>query len=129
MNLESFYEFLGYIRQRPALYIGETSITVFKGYFYGFLEGSKLLGNKEVVAELTKFNNWVAMRLGYFEGTSGWKNMLLKSANDDEEKALKKFFILLEEFKKRKAKVIYEAKISSQKTNAVTAQIIRYTKN
>jgi len=129
MNLESFYEFLDHIRQRPALYLGETSITVFKGYFYGFLEGSKLLENKELAAELTKLNNWVAMRLGYFEGTSGWKNMLLKLENGDEEKALKKFFTLLDEFKKRKARVIYEAKISSPKTKAISAQIIRYTKN
>lgn len=129
MNLKSFYEFLEHIRQRPALYLGETSITVFNGYFYGFLEGSKLLENKEIATELRKLHDWVAMRLGCFECTSGWKNMLLKSENGNEEKALKKFFIFLEEFKKRKAKVIYEAKISSQTTKANTAQIIRYTKN
>lgn len=129
MSFKDFYEFLNYIRQRPALYLGESSITIFYGYFYGFLEGSKLLDDKAIATELTKFNNWVAMRLGYFEGTLGWKNMLLKSENGDEEKALKKFFVLLDEFKKRKAKVIYEAKISSKQTKAISAQIIRYTKN
>ena len=129
MNLESFYEFLDNIRQRPALYLSETSITVFKGYFNGFLEGSKLLDNKAVASELRKLNDWVAMRLGYFEGTSGWKNMLLKSENGDEEKAFNKFFILLDEFKKREANVIYEAKVSSKQTKATSAQIVRYTKN
>lgn len=129
MNLESFYEFLDRIRQRPALYLGETSITVFRGYFSGFLEGSKLLENKEIVTESRKFNDWVAMRLGFFEGTLGWKNMLLKFENGDEEKAFAKFFVLLDEFKARKANIIYEAKISSPKTKVTSAQIIRYTKN
>ncbi len=129
MSLESFYEFLDAVRLRPALYFGETSITVFAGYFYGYLEGSKLLEDKKIATELRKFTDWVAMRLGYFECTSGWKNMLLKSENGNEEKAFKKFFILLDEFKKRKASVIYEAKISSSSTKATSAQIIRYTKN
>lgn len=129
MKLEEFYNWLDVIRQRPAMYLGDSTITTFKGYFYGYLEGSKLWNNKKVVAELRKFHDWVAMRLGYFESTSGWKNMLLKSENGDEEKALKKFFVFLDEFKKRKAKIIYEAKVTSPKTKAISAQIIRYTKN
>lgn len=129
MNLETFYELLEKIHQRPALYLGESSITVFSGYFYGFFEGSKLYKDKRTVVELRKFHDWVAMRLGYFESTSGWKNMLLKSENGNEEKAFKKFFVFLDEFKNREAKIIYEAKISSKKTKAVTAQIIRYKKN
>lgn len=129
MSLEDFYEFLDCIRQQPALYLGKSSITYFSGYFYGFLEGSKLLDDKAIASELTKLSDWVAMRLGYFEGTPGWANMLFKSANGDEETAFGKFFVFLDEFKKRKAKVIYVANISSKQSKATSAQIIRYTKN
>ncbi len=127
MNLEEFYNLLDEIGQRPALYLGETSLTVFRGYFYGYLEGSKLLEDEEIAVELRSFHNWVAMRLGFFEGTSGWKNMLLHSENGNEEKAFEKFFVLLDEFKNRKERIIYEAQINSDKTSVVLAQIIKYT--
>ena len=127
MSLKNFYELLDAIRERPALYIGKKSITVFYGYFYGFLEGAKLFTNKENATELTNFNNWVALRLGYFEGTSGWRRMLLESENNDEEKAFDKFFVFWDEYKKRQAKVIYQTKINSEKSKAVLAQIIKYT--
>jgi hypothetical protein len=120
-----FYELLEAIRQRPVMYIETPSITCLRA----FLDGYFFTISRNKIQDFRAFHNWVAMRLGYFESTSGWANMLRESENGDEKKAFDKFFIFLDEFKKRKARVIYEAKISSRKTKATSAQIVRYTKN
>lgn len=55
------------------------------------------------------FHDWVAMKYGHYESTSGWNNMILNGEGGDEEKALESFFTQVDEFKKRKAKVILQA--------------------
>jgi hypothetical protein len=50
-------------------------------------------------ADFFRFHDLVARRLGYFESTSGWANMIRdKSASDAE--AFHQFYILLDEFRK-----------------------------
>ncbi len=123
------YELLDAIRQRPAMYISPSdSITA----LYNFLSGHLFLGNQKSLKSsrslFYEFGNWVAMKCGFYESTLGWRNMLLRSNDNDETKAFHSFFDLLEEFKSRKATLLYSAKLPYQKNRKTRKiQIVKYT--
>lgn len=136
-----FYELLDYIRQRPAMYLSEKSITLLYGFLAGYNFDKWIETVKNTNPPFGEFNNWVAMKLGFYESTSGWRRMLLKVENGDEEKAFDRFFVLLDEFKQRQAKVILSAVPDATKTwryqivdgekinlpSPVLVQIVKYT--
>ena len=117
-----FRELLESIRERPALYIEAPSITCLgsflDGYFFRAAEARK--------TELGGFPNWVALRLDYFEGTMGWVRMLRQYYDGDDEAAFERFFVLIDEFTKREARVIYEASLRSHPKYEI-AQIVKYS--
>jgi len=101
---KDIYEFFEKIRERPTLYVGKKSLTRIQMYFYGYLHA---LDWQDIDFDQRKFgpynfHDWVAKKLGWYESTSGWLDMILKEVDGDEEKAVDVFFALLEEFKLEK---------------------------
>jgi hypothetical protein len=101
---ESIYDLLETIRKRPGMYICKPSLQGLRDFLGGYTAG---LGRVRLVLRDTtdfhRFHDWVAHRLGFYESTSGWCNMIRdKSAN--EEEAFRKFYVLLDEFKKESAR-------------------------
>ena len=103
------YELIDRIRPRPALYLGRSSITRLDAFLSGYVAALRDLGVKVGTHPFHGFHDWVALRLGYYESTSGWCNMLLEAEKRDEEKALNRFFTYLDEFRHRQGKVILQA--------------------
>ncbi len=108
---EDFYELLDAIRLRPGLYVSPKSVTALYNFIGGYLTASGHEIGHSTQPPYREFNNWVAMKLGLYESTSGWRNMLLKDENADEEKAFDRFFVLFDEFEQRQAKVLLWVKL------------------
>lgn len=103
------YELIERIRPRPALYLGSASITRLQSFLHGYqIAVEELNSTIEGDPPFGYFHDWVAMKFGKYESTSGWCHMLLESTNGDEEEALKLFFVHLDQFKRRKAIVILQ---------------------
>jgi len=100
---ESIYNMLNQIRKRPGMYIGEPSIFLLKMCIDAYAAGLGRVGfTLRDTADFRRFHDWVARRLGFFESTSGWANMIRnKSASDAD--AFQRFFVLLDEFRKESA--------------------------
>ena len=139
------YALIDKIRPRPAMYLGENSVSILNAFLGGYLTAAFEAGISLVDENppFEEFHDWVAMRLGYYESTSGWSKMLLAAEGGNEAKALERFFVYLDEFKQRKAKVILQAVpdaakpwryqiIDDEKINLsspVLVQIVKYTDN
>ena len=99
---ETIYDVLEAIRSRPAMYIPEPSIKQLRAFLDGYLGG---LGRVRYAvrgeADLRRFNEWIARRLGFPEPTSGWCNMIRTKSLSDED-AFTRFFMLLDEFRKER---------------------------
>jgi len=97
---ESIYDLLELIRKRPGVLIGEPSIYRLDSMLGGCTAGLGRFRFKLRDGEdFHRFQDWVAWRLGYFESTLGWADMIReKSANDEE--AFSKFYDLLDEFRR-----------------------------
>lgn len=98
-------DLLGVIRENPALYMGESTLTA----LYHFLGGFKTAGYvhriqlPDILPE--DFHDWIAYRLHFLESTSGYRRMILQHF-PDESVALGRFFALLDEYQTRQAKVV-----------------------
>ncbi|OUS02644.1 hypothetical protein A9Q86_02940 [Flavobacteriales bacterium 33_180_T64] len=115
--MKEFYNVLKKIEVRPALWTGEInlkSISIFlNGYSLALHEHDILQSPVELEIN---FHDWIANKLGFYESTSGWNNMILaitiglnpknikwenydsKVTNEQHEMSIKKFYELLEEF-------------------------------
>ena len=104
---------------RPAMWTGELSLksirTFLDGYSYA-LDQHKII-NPDKEDELN-FHDWVANKLGFYESTAGWQNMILavtigldpksirwenydlEVTKEQHETSVRKFYELLEEFVK-----------------------------
>jgi hypothetical protein len=96
----SIYDLLGHVHRKPGLFISELSIHRLHAFLTGYDAG---LGHAGFILrdeiDFHRFHDWVACRLGFFESTSGWANMIRgKSASDKD--AFEQFFVLLDEFRK-----------------------------
>ena len=95
------------IKERPAMYLGEASLSA----LYFFVAGYDFaLQTHEIEREKDdcipgEFYDWIAYRLHFEESTSGWRNMLLNRYPDEAE-ALRMFFQHWEEFRVRKPHVV-----------------------
>ncbi|MBK9164519.1 MAG: DUF433 domain-containing protein [Acidobacteria bacterium] len=110
MTSVDIYELIERIRLKPALYLGLHSITRLDSFLDGYSLALDNL-NVELVGnpDIWYFHDWVAMKLGKYESTAGWCNLLLESACGHEEKALASFFEFLDEFRQREATVLFES--------------------
>jgi hypothetical protein len=96
---DTLYGFISQIRKRPALYLGEESITALHNVINGYIHACQIHKLEE---EQTKhwigFHEFIRARTGFYESTSGWCNMLLSVNGQDEAKALAAFFVMFEAF-------------------------------
>jgi hypothetical protein len=98
---ESVYDLLEWVRKRPTMYL-DNSPTIQKlavliaAYDAGLGHVGFVLRDG---ADFHRFHDWVAKRLGFFESTSGWANMIREKSTSDEE-AFTMFYVLLDEFRK-----------------------------
>jgi len=104
---------------RPQMWTGELSLKSMHTYCSGYYMA--LLDHKIVVLEpftICPFFDWVANKLGYYESTAGWANMILACSMgfntreihweeffktpvsaQEHTKSIKLFYTLLEDFK------------------------------
>lgn len=84
-------------RQRPAMYLGEKSITALQIFISGYFFGLDLF---EIAHEdiLRDFNGFVQTKYGYYESTAGWKNMILTQCENNEALAFDTFVQLFDEY-------------------------------
>ena len=137
------YALIEKIRPRPALYLGKNSVSLLNAFLGGYMTAAydAQISFVDETPPFGAFHDWVAMKLGYYESTSGWANMLLAAEGQNEAKALERFFVYLDEFKQRKAKLILQAVpdatkswryqiVDDEKINLpspVLVQIVKYT--
>lgn len=102
MNL---FDIIERIRPRPGMYLGEPGITKLCSFLDGYsmalydLNANKVTDDALFPMPFHCFHDYVALRLNYYESTSGWRNMILDQVAHDEEKGLALFFTLLDDFK------------------------------
>ena len=89
------YKILKKIEARPAMFTGAISLESIYCYISGYSQA--LLDNGIIIeeSELESFHDWVANKLGYYESTAGWVNMILAHSLDFNPKE-----IIWEEFLK-----------------------------
>ncbi len=96
-----FYELITKIKKRPALYLGNNSISHLQvfldGYTFARRELKVPISNEE--ADFEDFQEWVEQKFNLPDTQSWAKIILFYSA--DERDALKRFFELFDEFVKR----------------------------
>ena len=103
------YELIERIRPRPAMYLGLASLTRLNSFLDGYRSAlDDLRVELAGTPAFGYFHDWVAMKLGKYEGTAGYCHLILESTQGDEKKALDRFFTYLDEFKRRKATVHLE---------------------
>lgn len=112
------YKILKRIESRPVTHTGEAKLRSIYTYILGYY--SALIEN-EIIQNPAKdepFFDWVAQKLGYYESTAGWVNMILAysigfkpeniswkevfatSITDEQHlKSIKFFYELVEQFK------------------------------
>ena len=100
---------LDVIRERPALYMGEHSLSALWHFFNGYVTALRFYDIQTKPTLPPDFHDWVAYRLHFYESTSGYKNMILKHV-PDERAALDRFFELLDEHRNRKPEVVATAR-------------------
>ena len=93
------------IRKRPAMYLGEHTLT---GLWH-FLEGysfAEQIHQPGAVRQLPMdFHDWVAYRLHYYDSTRGWRRMILEQI-PEEPATLERFYELLDEYRARRPRVV-----------------------
>ncbi|MGA2650375.1 MAG: hypothetical protein ABSF28_07620 [Terracidiphilus sp.] len=93
------------IREKPTLYLGETSLTGLWHFLRGYRMAEGDHGIDDVIQLPTDFLDWVAYRLHYYESTSGWRRMILGRV-PNERAALMRFYELLDDHRSRKSHVV-----------------------
>lgn len=81
-------ELINEMRKRPALYIGQNSLSLFRAYIDGWASREPVLfGNDDF---LNEFQDWVEKKFN-LKTTQSWNGIIL-SYSSDEADALKNFF-------------------------------------
>lgn len=96
---------LDVIREKPALYLGEHSLTGLWHFLHGYRLAEQVHQIEAVRQLPNDFHDWVAYRLHYFESTSGWRRMILDQV-PDERAALERFYELLDQHRARQPRVV-----------------------
>lgn len=94
----SLYDLLHNIQKRPAMYLGEPSISHLRTFLAGYFFARHQLGEPETDQErqFANFQDWIQQK---FKITSSqpWDKVIL-FYSQDEHKALEQFFALFTEF-------------------------------
>lgn len=100
------------VRDRPAMYMGDYSISKMDAYLHGYLKATDDSGVevKSTGPPFGRFHDWVAARFDWHESTAGWCNIILKENDHNEKLALDNFFTLIEEFRESELVVVRHVK-------------------
>jgi hypothetical protein len=94
-------QLLAAIRERPALYLGQASLSALYHFLNGYEQAcGDCLGTETPRFVPHGFHDWVAYRVHFHESTSGWKNMMVNRFGDGLP-AILKFFEFLDEYARR----------------------------
>jgi hypothetical protein len=93
---ETLYQVLDRIRERPAMYIGEASISALRPFIDGFFMACN--GGTKEVPDFHGFNDFVGEYYGK-STTAGWKNLILADHFGNEQEALRRFYEILDDFR------------------------------
>lgn len=89
------YDILKLIQQRPGMRTGDSTLkaiyTYLSGYYQALVDNNLNWKNDYD----SSFHDWIANRLGYYESTAGWANMILAYSINTNPKNIswEKFFI------------------------------------
>ncbi|TAE56912.1 MAG: hypothetical protein EAZ76_11905 [Nostocales cyanobacterium] len=100
--MAGIYEVLQKIKDRPGMYIGNSSITVLRHFLVGYKFARNELGvelNQEEADFYDNFQPWIQQHFNVRTSNS-WANIILLFTRDEKD-AFNRFFTLLEEFKQR----------------------------
>jgi hypothetical protein len=93
---DDLYDILDKMRERPAMYLGSSSITKLESYINGFFQG--LNGETQEKPSFDGFNDFIDNYYQNFD-VAGWRNKILANHYGNEEEAILKFYELLDEFR------------------------------
>ena len=96
------------IRERPAMYLGQRSLSALSSYLQGYRMALSVYDIQSPTLP-PDVHDWVAYRLHFYESTSGYRNLILKRV-PEESAALDRFFELLDERKNRKPRVVAQVR-------------------
>lgn len=111
------HQLIDKIRRRPGMYIGSNSLTGLECFLNGYI--CALYETDSTDEDLLPlpfglFHEYVACKYGYYESTSGWKNMILDQTGQDERRGLDLFFEIYGEFRTTKIEHCSTAVLSSE---------------
>lgn len=92
------YDLIRNIQKRPAMYLGQTSITNFQSFLAGYFFARHQLGEPETEQEkhFVNFEPWIQQKFKITSSQS-WDKIIL-FFSQDEHQALERFFELFDEF-------------------------------
>jgi hypothetical protein len=93
---ETLYQVLDRIRERPAMYMGDASISTLNAFVYGFLTACN--GGTQETPPFSGFNDFLGKYYGKHT-TAGWKNLILADNYGNEQQALTDFYRLLDAYR------------------------------
>lgn len=111
-----YYKVLKQIEHKTEIWTGDFTLKSIYTYINGYSHALRDYNLIESNANFPTFNNWIANRLGFYESTAGWVNMILaitiglnpksiewlnfdeKVSQNTHKKSVIKFYQLLEEF-------------------------------
>lgn len=95
------YQFLDVLRERPALWLGDHSLTRLDAFLQGcWFMGHVFFLDCRESPPFGKLHDWVAQRLGWGRTSAGWCTIILHECGGDERRALDRFFELLDEYRR-----------------------------
>lgn len=92
------YDIIRNIQKRPAMYLGQPSITHFQSFLAGYFFARHQLGVPETEQEknFTNFEAWIQQKF-QITSSQSWDKIILFFSQDDRQ-ALEQFFELFDEF-------------------------------
>jgi hypothetical protein len=92
------YDLLRNIQKRPAMYLGEPSISHLRTFLAGYFFARHQLGEPETEQEkqFSNFQAWIQQKFK-ISSSQSWDKIIL-FYSQDEHKALEQFFVLFTEF-------------------------------
>lgn len=104
---------LDHFRKRPAMFLGEKSISKLRTYMIGYqtCETYNRIKSKETKPPFWLFFPWICKYYSHSGSYYSWDGIILQNCNNDEEKALDTFFQRLDEFRKIRPEKLLFARI------------------
>ncbi|MEA5582833.1 hypothetical protein VB620_15975 [Nodularia harveyana UHCC-0300] len=115
------YELISNIRKRPAMYLGETSISNLRTFLAGYCFARRQMGISQTAQEkhFSQFQSWIQHKINRTSNQT-WDQIIL-SFSRDQQTALAIFFDLFDEF--IQTENIDEIKSNPQNNQKVVSRI------